>query len=73
MTINAKVLGDPVRRFSGLNPLGNAVLKLRRDRRPPNVFSRSLCLRHASSGALTNLLRLNLGQRGQHGKQDIAD
>jgi hypothetical protein len=37
------------------------------------VPPRSLCLRHARSGALANLLRLNLRQRGQHRKQDIAD
>jgi len=72
MAVDTKGLGDGIGRFACRDSPCYLVPKLPRDSWPPNALALCLGSSHSGPGALGYFLRLDLGQRGQQGEQDIA-
>src|SRR5262245_10151861 len=69
---DAECVGDGRGRLCCRDSPCYLVPKLPRDSWPPNALALCLGSSHSGPGALGYFLRLDLGQRGQQGEQDIA-
>ena len=72
MAVDTKGLGDGIGRFACRDSPCYLVPNLPRDSWPSNALALCPGSSHSGSGALGYFLRLDLGQRGQQGEQDIA-
>src|SRR6516164_1815929 len=72
MAVDPEGLGDGVGGLACRDSLSNLLSELVWDAWSTDALALCLGSSHAGSGALANLLGLDLGQRGQQGEQDIA-